>query len=211
MTGRKQRLGLMGAVAVAVMMIGGVAVAAGHLQSSTTDVQSTYWFADETDAGGKSVLTRTDTMVVASVEAANLVPGDAHTLWWVVFNDPAECSDPCGEDDIFLPSGDLNEEGVIAAQIGIGNATGNVAKSNGTAEFGGVLRQGVNDDHQVLFPAGLDGDFLLTADPDDAEVHVIVQTHGQARGGKQLAAQLTYVETGCTPFCGDIQFAVHQP
>jgi hypothetical protein len=199
------------AVALVVMMIGGAAVA-GHLQASTTDVQGTSWFADGSDAGGKSILTRTDTMVVATVEAANLVPGDAHTLWFVVFNAPGSCTDgECGEDDIFLPDGNLNEAGIIAAQIGIGNATGNVAKANGTVEFGAVLRQGVNDDHQVLFPAGFAGASLLTADPDDAEVHVIVQTHGQARGGSQLAMQLAYVEAACTPLCGDIQFAVHTP
>jgi hypothetical protein len=194
------------------MMIGGAAIAVSHLQASTTDVQNTYWFADGSDAGGKSILTRTDTMVVAAVEAANLVPGDAHTLWFVVFNEPDACSDgECGEDDIFLPDGNLNEAGIVAAQIGIGNATGNVAKSNGTAEFGAVLRQGVNNDHQVLFPAGFDGASLLTADPDDAEVHLVVQTHGQARGGSQLAKQLTYVEAACTPLCGDIQFSVHAP
>lgn len=209
---KTKRSSLIIAVALAVMMIGGTAIAAGHLQPSTTNVESTSWFADGSPAGGKSILTRTDTMVVATVEAANLVPGDAHTLWFVVFNEPANCSDGvCGEDDIFGPDGNLNEDGIVAAQIGIGNASGNVAKSNGTAEFGAVLRQGVNDDHQVLFPAGFDGASLLTADPDDAEVHLVVQTHGQARGGSQLATQLTYVEAACTPFCGDIQFSVHAP
>jgi hypothetical protein len=199
-------------VALAVMMIGGAAIAAGHLQPSTTDVQNTSWFADDSDAGGKSILTRTQTMVVATVEAANLEPGDVHTLWFVVFNEPEDCSDGvCGEDDIFGPDGNLNEAGIVAAQIGIGNASGNVAKSNGTAEFGAVLRQGLNNDHQVLFPAGFGGASVLTANPNDAEVHVIVQTHGQARGGSQLSMQLTYVDAACTPLCGDIQFAVHAP
>lgn len=209
---RAKRSSFTVAVGLVVMMIGGAAVAAGHLQASTTDVQRTYWFADESDAGGKSILTRTDTMVVATVEAANLVPGDAHTLWFVVFNEPEDCSDGvCGEDDIFLPDGNLNEAGIVAAQIAIGNATGNVAKPNGSAEFGGILRQGVLDDHQVLFPAGFDGASLLTADPDDAEVHLVVQTHGRVRGGPQLATQLTYFEAACTPLCGDIQFSVHAP
>jgi len=209
---KAKRYTVMIALALAVMVIGGAAIAADHREPSTTDVQSTYWFADESDAGGKSILTRTDAMVVATVEAANLVPGDVHTLWFVVFNEPGKCSDDvCGEDDIFTPDGDLNEEGIVAAQIAIGNASGNVAKPNGTAEFGAVLRQGVNDDHQVLFPAGFDGASLLTADPDDAEVHLIVQTHGQTRGGPQLAMQLAYVEAACTPLCGDIQFSVHTP
>ena len=52
---------------------------------------------------------------------------------------------------------------------------------------------------------------LLTASGNDAEVHLIIQSHGQARGGPQLLGQLTYAETGCTLFCADVQFAVHQP
>ena len=210
----RKRLGVLGAAFVAIMMVASVAVAAGHLQSSMTDVQDTSWFADATDADGKSILTRTDTMITSTVEGANLVPGNVHTIWFVVFNNPAACSDgECGEDDIFTGP-DLNVDGVIAAQIGIGNATGNIAKADGTAEFGGVLRPGdyAATGHQLLFPAGLEGDaLLLDGNTKGAEVHIIVQDHGQARGGPQLLNQLTYVETGCTPYCEDIQFSVHKP
>ena len=209
----KSRTGVFSAVLVGTMMIAGVAVAGGHLQPSNTDAQNVYWFADGTYTGGDSFLTRTDGMVLASVEAAGLNPGDAYTVWWIVFNNPAGCSAPCGENDIFTPEGDLNAEGVIAAQIGVGNATGNVAKSDGTAEFGARLKRNDGDasGHQILFPAGLAGDSVLTASGDDAEIHLVFQSHGQARGGPQLMSQLTYVETGCTPFCEDIQFSVHLP
>jgi hypothetical protein len=210
----RKRLGILGAAFLAIMMVASVAVAAGHLQPSKTDVQATYWFADDSPANGKSILTRTDTMITSTVEAENLVPGNAHTIWFVVFNNPAACSDGvCGEDDIFTGP-DLNEEGIVAAQIGIGNATGNVAKADGTAEFGAVLRPGdyAATGHQLLFPAGLEGDaLLLDGNTMGAEVHIIVQDHGQARGGPQLLNQLTYVETGCTPYCEDIQFSEHQP
>ena len=64
--------------------------------------------------------------------------------------------------------------------------------------------------HQVLFGDGF-GPIVLTASPHDAEVHFIIQTHGQARGGPKLLEQLTYVDINCTPFCSDIQFAVHVP
>jgi hypothetical protein len=131
----KRRFGILGAAFLAIMLVASVAVAAGHLQLSMTDVQGTYWFADDTDAGGKSILTRTDTMITSTVEGANLVPGNVHTIWFVVFNNPGACSGgECGEDDIF-DGPDLNEEGIIAAQIVIGNATGNIAKADGTAEF----------------------------------------------------------------------------
>lgn len=209
----RKRIGLFSVMLLAIMTIASVAVAAGHLQASTTDVQDTYWFADGTSAGGKSVLTRTPGMVTVVVEGANLEPGDAYTIWWVVFNNPAECSDECGEDDIFTESGALNIAGVEAAEIGIGNATGNIAKADGTAEFGAILRPGPFADtgHQLLFPAGLVGDALLTASGNNAEIHIVIQSHGQARGGPQLLSQLTYFEAGCTPFCEDVQFSVHKP
>jgi hypothetical protein len=210
----RKRLGILGAAFLAIMMVASVAVAAGHLQPSMTDVQGTYWFADGAPADGKSVLTRTDTMITSTVEGANLIAGNAYTVWFVVFNNPAACSDnECGEDDIFTGA-DLNVEGVMAAQIGVGNATANIAKADGTAEFGAVLRPGdyAATGHQVLFPAGLAGDaLLLDGNTKDAEVHLVIQEHGQARGGPQLLNQLTYSETGCTPYCEDIQFSVHKP
>ena len=170
--------------------------------TSTTDV---LWFADASPTGGQSHLTRLDDTILVAVEVAGLVPGDAVTMWWVVFNNPAGCTPPfCGTDD------DFTEEGIINAQIAVGNATGNVVKSNGTLELGGALRKMENDDHQILFGAGF-GVYLLTVDPDDAEVHLVVQNHGQGRGGKKLREQLTFFEANCTPSCQDVQFAVHPP
>lgn len=214
MRGRKS---VLGALTVALMMIAGVAVAAGHLQASTTDVQNVLWFADASDTGGDSLLTRTDGMVLVTIEAADLVPGNAYTVWWVVFNNPAACSDgACGEDDIFVggdPANDPNFPGIMAAEISVGSATGNVAKADGTAEFGGRLKRndGNASGHQILFPAGLSGDSVLTASGHDAEIHMVIQNHGKARGGGQLLDQLTFFETGCTPFCEDVQFSMHLP
>ena len=171
-----------------------------------TDTQPVLWFADASDTGGLSHLTRTDDAVLVSVEIAGLPPGDAVTLWWVVFNNPAGCGAACGDDEF-----DENGPGFGPAQVAVGNASGNVVKSNGTLEFGGVLRKMTNDDHQILFGAGGDGEFLLTVDPDEAEIHIVAQTHGQARGGKKLREQLAFFEANCTPSCADVQFAVHQP
>ncbi len=56
-----------------------------------TDIQDTQWFAGGA-AGGQSHLTRLDDMILVTVEVAGLVPGDAVTLWWVVFNNPAGCA-----------------------------------------------------------------------------------------------------------------------
>jgi hypothetical protein len=177
----RRKAGLFAITVLAVMMIAGVAVAGGHLAPSATNTENVYWFADGSDAGGTSNLTRTDGMVLAVVEAEGLTPGNAYTLWWVVFNDPGDCSAPgCGEDDIFTEAGDFNWDQIEAAEIGIGNASGNIAKADGSIEFGARLAQ--NDDsgaHQVALPAGGSGD--------------------------------AYLEYGCTPGCVDVQFAVHLP
>lgn len=198
-------------------------IACGSLMAapmaSTTDVQEVGTFPEGAPTGGQSFLTRTDDEIVITLEAAGLTPGDVHTLWWIVFNNPEACTEEgggCGEDDIFNEDGTLNGEGVMAAGIGIGNATGNVAKSDGTLEFGARLQMETNpeesvaDGHQVLFGAGF-GTNLLIVSPHVAEVHVIVQSHGQARGNKKLMEQLSISNANCTPRCVDIQATIHRP
>lgn len=173
----------------------------GNSVIADTNSASLQWFADGSDTGGWSHLTRLDDMVLATLEVVGLNPGDAVTLWWVVFNDPAACSGgECGEDDF---------ADVTVAQISVGNATGGVVKADGTMELGAVLREGPGepDGHQVLFAATDSGNFLDEA--SDAEIHFVVQIHGQARGGKKLLEQITYFEANCTPACADVQFAVH--
>lgn len=209
----KARWGIVGAFVAGTLAVGGVTLA-GAGGASTTDTQNLVDFHTGAPLTGESHLTRTADSVLVVVEAEGLVPGDVHTLWWVVFNNPDGCSAPCGEDDIFLPNGDLNVPGVMAAEIGIGNASGNIAKADGTIELGGHLAQGdteAGNGHQILFAAGLAGDSLLTAAPADAEVHVIVQSHGKARGGPELLEQLSYVDANCTPDCADLQAAIHTP
>ena len=209
----RARWGLVGAFVAGTLAVGGVTLA-GAGGASTTDTQNLIDFDTGAPLAGESHLTRTADSVVVVAEAEGLVPGDAHTLWWVVFNNPSACSGPCGEDDIFLPNGDLNVAGVMAAGIGIGNASGNIAKADGTIELGGQLAQGdteASNGHQILFPAGLAGNSLLTAVPADAEVHVVLQSHGKARGGPKLLEQLSYVDANCTTDCLDLQAAIHTP
>jgi len=204
---------------LALLFVYSSVMADGHLMDSTTDRQAVFTFtSDPQETGGYSNLTRTDGMILIALEAAGLTPGNVHTLWWIVFNNPEACSEDCGENDIFDLANEfggacdgLNCDGVVAAGIAIGNATGNVAKSDGTLEFGARMPMGSNaDGHQVLFGAGF-GPIMLTSSPHDAEVHVIVQSHGQARGNKQLMQQLSLVDSNCTPRCADLQATIHKP
>jgi hypothetical protein len=140
--------------------------------------------ADDMLTDGWSHLTRTDDMILVTMEVTGLVPGNAVTLWWVVLNADA------------------------TAPTAIGNASGNVVKSDGTLEFGAVLREGENEPgHQIILNAGGDGAPMLT--DADAPIFFVVQTHGQARGGKKLREQLSMFEANCTPSCADVQYAFH--
>ncbi len=189
------------------------ALADGHL-NSTTNTESLYYFSGPDaggDAGGLSHLTRTNGMIVARGTRKSRA-GYVHTLWVLVFNYPDNCSDDvCGEDDIFNEDGTLNEPQVVEVGLGIGNGSGNIAKADGTLEFGArIPMNATNGDHQVLFGQGF-GPYLLTESPHDVEVHFIVQTHGQARGGPKLLETLNLEGSNCTPFCSDVQFTVHLP
>ena len=93
----------------------GLTWADGHL-NSRTDSQPVRWFTDASPTGGWSPLTRTNGMIVIATEAYGLVPGDAFTVWWVVFNNPAGGSDGiCGEDD-FSPDGIANAQIAVCAR-----------------------------------------------------------------------------------------------
>jgi len=177
-----------------------------------------YLFADGSDTGGDSFLTRTPGMVLATVEAANLTPGDAYTVWWIVFNNPGACMpevEPgpplCDEDDFFhrygsecsTSGGGRNRRWQRDREHSEGRWHGRVRRPAEAERHSGA--------HQILFPAGMVGDVLLTASGNDAEVHLVIHNHGQARGGPQQLSQLAHVETGCTPLCSDIQFTVHKP
>ena len=60
-----------------------------------------------------------------------------YSIWWVIFNNPAGCSDPCGLDDL--------GDGGAAADVAIFNASGAISaasgelKSNGKPAKGGVI------------------------------------------------------------------------
>lgn len=161
------------------------------------------WAKLTTDENGADLLLNT----------ADLTPGDAVTIWWVIFNNPEECAafpqGTCGLVDLGDPD--------VAAEITY--ATGDVINNNGKAHFSAQL--GVGHTSQEWFGNGL-------IDPTGAEVHVIVRSHGQVI--PELAANMiSTFRGGChdddfiTPGnpgyedgipgpnqCVDLQFAIFQ-
>lgn len=169
--------------------------------------------------GAKGVLTRMDNGVYMAVDTHELTPGDAVTMWWVVFNEPSMCSGgECGEDDVLMmdaegnisdsPDGSvpINPEGWEAAKISVLRADGLIIPEGGTASFRGHLP--VGDTAEALGGPGL-------LDPQKAEIHSVIRTHRKVAPEVQNEAVNSFAG-GCDENwpnepCEDLQFTVFKP
>ena len=146
-------------------------------------------------------LRRMDHGVAAEMNTVGLRPGHAVTLWWVVFNEPRNCSNnACGDDDVFLMNPDgsfvempdgsepINAAGLEAAQISLMYADGHVIDVHGRAQY--QARLPVGDTSSAIFGPGL-------IDPANAEVHLILRDHGRPRPG-QLDDMIYTMNGGCS-------------
>ena len=164
-------------------------------------------FFDPEEIDGSSILVRTETGIAYTLSTRELAPGAAYTNWWVAFNNPEDCVDPCNCSDVDF----ANPDEVISVFW----ATGRVADSNGQGDFA------ANVDFGEL-PSNPDQVAFGLANPIEpgAEVHVIVRTHGEASALPDvLEAQLTEFNGGCAATsnedpaddaCFDLQFSVHR-
>lgn len=192
--------------AVAVASIGSHVAQAAPAVHQESDV---YEFEDMDDVGD-ATLKRNNSGVTMNIKTAvsgelfdfatplevDWQRGDATTVWFVVFNEPWNCSDDeCGEDDVMAA---FNGN---PAKVGVHFGTGHVA---GGADFNAAASLKEGDMSGVLFGYGL-------MDSMAAEIHLVVRSHGPAANltGPELADALHSVDGGCdTNTCGDPQFAV---
>ena len=176
------------------------------------------WFQDRTLVeGAESTLVRMKHGVYATFSAVDLEPGEAYTLWWVIFNKPENCSNgECGVDDVFLVDEDgkriladngapqRNVAGRAATSFSLLRATGTIVDEDGRAEFRAHLP--VGDTTEANFGPGL-------LDAMTADVHLTARTHGPMIPGL-LHEQLNTAWGGCpegwpkSP-CGNVQAAFH--
>ena len=189
---------------------------AGEMATTTTVIS----FADGSEIKGtEATLLRMDNGVSVTVDTVDLKAGDAVTMWWVVFNEPRNCSDgECGENDVFNlddnedfilnddGSPPFNQAGIEAAQISVNYADGHVIDEGGAATFRGQLP--VGDTSRAGIGPGL-------LDPMKAEIHLVLRSHQQAIPG-QVDAMTYTVNGGCAaefpnPPCEDVQAAVFMP
>lgn len=138
--------------------------------------------ADTANVTGTSTLVRSDRGLRAVLRTGGLVAGDAYTVWFIVFNNPAACDGACDGADLTNP------------------AVGGVS----TLGAGKVVR-GERSTFVMRMPVGSE----LT-NPHGAEIHFVVRTHGPALPG-QADEQTTTLNGGCPPnVCANLLLAKHQ-
>lgn len=184
------------------------AVAANGAAPSTAggarrDVTQVFWLSNRTTVpGSAATLVRNASGVTMTLQTSGL-PAGAYTTWWVIFNNPAACSNGvCGEDD--LPA----FGGAPAVNASVVFATGHVVSENGTANFGAWL--GVGETDGALFGPGLVNVY-------GAEIHNVVRSHGEVLPAF-MPSQISSFNGGCpagTPpgpnSCFNVQGAIHKP
>jgi hypothetical protein len=174
--------------------------AAASANAATKDESPVFWFSNLAPVeGAYSTLVRNDRGVTMTFHTSQLVAGNAYTVWWIVFNNPAACSGGCGLDDLTNP----------AVRASLVFATGHVV-GNDTANFGAWL--GVGDTDGVLSsPPSPAGPYGLE-NARTAEIHLVVRSHGPANP-ELLPDQISSFLGGCSASnpCSNVQASVHMP
>lgn len=199
-------------LAVAVAMAATLALALGS--PAKAQERSNVWAPIDCTVGvdcndvGESRLLRTNDGVSINL-VTTVEPDHAHTVWWVVFNNPNACTDSCGLDDLARP----------AVNATVMWATGDVSDRHGAIDLTAHLNEG----ELPLEPFGLPGDDDGLVNADKAEIHAVVRSHGPVLKD-QLSEQITSFGGGCEEDvglllppeipnnpgeCADIQFAIH--
>jgi hypothetical protein len=171
---------------------------AGSAASDTTPVRL---FSD-TSVVGTSTLIRHASSVQMTLHTTGLPAQHVVTVWWVVFNNPAACSNgeppnpatgfpgtKCGPGDLFVP----------AVQASAVHAAGHVIGSNGMGDYAGYLSVG-STKQQVLFGPGL-------TNPLGADIHLIVHDHDALQNLGNIGEEIHTVGAGPG---ADLQFAAHE-
>lgn len=154
---------------------------------------------------------RTRDGVSMNIDTTDL-PVGAYTIWFVIFNDPSQCTDgECGENDV------LPVPGNTAAGVSPVWATGGIVGPDRMGHFSanlGLGEEGAPGD--ILWGPGL-------TDPMGAEIHLIVRYHGPTYWADPLmmAQQIMTVGGRCTPAtlgtdeggfeCYEPQATIHMP
>jgi hypothetical protein len=142
---------------------------------------------------GEATLTRTSEGLWLDQDLAGLIPGNAYTVWWVIFDNPQGCDADCDPSDLSRRQ----------AQPSLVNGGGFVA--GGTTQFysSHLARHDVEGRQvQLGDPSGVDNTY-------GAQVHVVLRSHGTAVMDPADQAEQTSTFNGfCNPVCANVSAAV---
>jgi hypothetical protein len=175
-------------VLAAALALTAVAVDPAGAAEGLTDVH--WWTAAGHSPGdlvdqGRATLVRHEGSVSMELVTTGLVPGNAYTVWWAIFNAPERCTGlvkppapaACGDPDWASP---LAEPATVWA-------AGGVAPASGGVTFAGSLQVGDVSHDIFAWEHGL-------TDPGGSEIWLVVRDHGPAIEGSD---QTTTFNGGC--------------
>jgi hypothetical protein len=177
---------------------------------------------------GTSTLHRNTNGITVNFKAEGLYPG-AYTIWWVIWNNPEYCGvenaclEPDFPDSVFPPL-DPNPDNMVGVEVMY--AGGHVVGKNGKGNFSAHLNAGDDTPESMNTSFGFTSvGGLRVGNTFDAEIHVVLRTHGPAVPGL-VNEQISSYGGGCdnpflyAPFtfypnvigeCGDIAAAIFAP
>lgn len=132
---------------------------------------------------------RVDGRIMTTVDIA----GIPHTVWWVIFNNPAGCTGPCGpaslaDDGEAADVAVFNASGAISAVDGMGRAVINLDLSVIGGEGAGIGSQSADG-----FPPFFHR-VLKKNNARCAEIHLDIQKHPTLDDPIDWVSELTYPE-----------------
>lgn len=166
----------------------------------SVDVQNLQEFGTGVLTNGAVILTRDlqNWRLNADLTSTALVPGDAYSIWWVIFNFPRFCAEPyqCAGSDIAGSSrawaSAIWGGGFVADEFGDANTSLGLVR--------GKTRREV-----------LSGTNVGLINIRRAEVHIVLRTHGPAGIAGPVANQIGTANDACPmEGCANKFFSVHR-
>lgn len=195
LTARRGRYGLTALLFTAVLVTASLAGMSPAV-ADTGSIQTTepvYWTFDAGTPVGHSRLVRTPEGITAVLQTTGLPANQAITMWFIIFNNPQGCLDtPCSLVDLlFNPAaaGDFHHgAGVVTGGSGMATFAGHLA-------VGDVSASGKEE-------IGM-GPAVPLTEPYQAEVLLVLHSHGPKMTGLALKSQISSFTGGCAVFLGD--------
>jgi hypothetical protein len=190
-----QRTAIRGAMVTAflVVLMASAAVADPGVTANV------YRFADGSPvAGAWSTLSTGDSGARMTLQTSGLPAGHTVTVWWVIFNEPQNCTHPeaglrCGTGD--LPPFGGDDSAVTSLVYAAGHEIGGAGRATFSAQLA------IGDDSGALWGPGL-------IDPSGADIHLLVRDQGQPTPQQRSGGIRNFGL--CNPTCTNLQFSPHE-